>query len=230
MKVSDEFTDPMRSVHRGAVHRIRDERRWWARQAIDPLTPAAQLWAVTQRGGPEQRDAAEREAAGDPPPVPSANPRKESEDACGARPRVRDCRPANWKVSSWPRNSDPFPCIQAAQRRRGISVNGRVTDQGRQRPGARVQMQKAEIVEFDRGLLRLASRKRPAKLTRAAFGRRSWPALPVQQRSPPQLRAAKLRVRVSHFVALWCEQSAVNPGPKYVRMFRDLSISTRRAR
>jgi hypothetical protein len=32
MKVGDEFT---------AVHRIGDERRWWARQAIDPLATAS---------------------------------------------------------------------------------------------------------------------------------------------------------------------------------------------
>lgn len=51
MKVSDEFTVPLCSVHHDAVHRTGDERRWWARQAIDPLKAAAELWARTVKGG-----------------------------------------------------------------------------------------------------------------------------------------------------------------------------------
>jgi len=84
MKVSDEFTVPLCSVHHDAVHRIRDERRWWARQAIDPLATANRLWVVTQRGGPEQRDAAEREAADNLPSSPTIGSANGSEDASGA--------------------------------------------------------------------------------------------------------------------------------------------------
>ena len=49
MKVSDEFTVPLCSVHHDEVHRTGNEQRWWARQAIEPLKTADQLWAATMR-------------------------------------------------------------------------------------------------------------------------------------------------------------------------------------
>jgi hypothetical protein len=59
MKVSDEFTVPLCSVHHDAVHRTGNERSWWMSQVIDPLKAAAQLWSATQ-GKETQGDGAER--------------------------------------------------------------------------------------------------------------------------------------------------------------------------
>ena len=44
LKVSDEFTVPLCSLHHDAVHRVGNERSWWTAQAIDPLKAAAELW------------------------------------------------------------------------------------------------------------------------------------------------------------------------------------------
>src|SRR4029079_5244599 len=53
LKVSDEFTVPLCSVHHDEIHRTGDERSWWVRRQIDPLKAAAELWASTQgRGEP----------------------------------------------------------------------------------------------------------------------------------------------------------------------------------
>jgi DNA recombination protein Rad52 len=60
MKVSDEFTVPLCSVHHDAVHRVGDERRWWARQAIEPLKAASAFWATT-RARPQERDDVEKD-------------------------------------------------------------------------------------------------------------------------------------------------------------------------
>jgi hypothetical protein len=59
MKVSDEFTVPLCSVHHDAVHRTGNEKSWWMSQAIDPLKAAVQLWRATQ-GKETQGDGAER--------------------------------------------------------------------------------------------------------------------------------------------------------------------------
>jgi hypothetical protein len=45
LKVSDEFTVPLCSVHHDEIHRTGDERAWWARRQIDPLKVAAEFWA-----------------------------------------------------------------------------------------------------------------------------------------------------------------------------------------
>ena len=47
LKVSDEFTVPLCSVHHDEIHRTGDERGWWARREIEPLKVAAELWAST---------------------------------------------------------------------------------------------------------------------------------------------------------------------------------------
>jgi hypothetical protein len=43
-KVSDEFCVPLCRTHHREVHRSNDERNWWQRFAIDPLSIAARLW------------------------------------------------------------------------------------------------------------------------------------------------------------------------------------------
>ena len=45
LKVSDEFTVPLCSVHHDAIHLAGNEQAWWLAQAIDPLKAAAELWA-----------------------------------------------------------------------------------------------------------------------------------------------------------------------------------------
>jgi hypothetical protein len=49
-KVSDEFVVPLCSAHHDELHRNGYERRWWARQAIDPMAKASQLWKTTKSG------------------------------------------------------------------------------------------------------------------------------------------------------------------------------------
>ena len=74
MKVSDEFTVPLCSVHHDAVHRTGDERRWWARQAIDPLAMAARLWASSLAGGLPQQELPMLGASDDVPAAEKTAP------------------------------------------------------------------------------------------------------------------------------------------------------------
>jgi hypothetical protein len=50
MKVSDEYTVPLCSVHHDELHRVGNEKTWWANHGIDPLKVADELWAFTLRG------------------------------------------------------------------------------------------------------------------------------------------------------------------------------------
>lgn len=53
LKVSDEYTVPLCSVHHDALHRTGDESAWWARHGIlDPLEIAAKLWRASRTGTP----------------------------------------------------------------------------------------------------------------------------------------------------------------------------------
>src|SRR5690348_16521261 len=47
-RASDEFTVPLCRVHHREVHRIADERTWWTRLALDPVTVARKLWERTR--------------------------------------------------------------------------------------------------------------------------------------------------------------------------------------
>jgi len=44
-KVSDEYVVPLCALHHGALHHYSSETEWWAKQKIDPLPVAAELWA-----------------------------------------------------------------------------------------------------------------------------------------------------------------------------------------
>jgi hypothetical protein len=46
-KVSDRFTVPVCRLHHRELHRRGNERAWWLKQQIDPLSVAARLWATT---------------------------------------------------------------------------------------------------------------------------------------------------------------------------------------
>jgi Rad52/22 family double-strand break repair protein len=49
LKVSDEFTVPLCNTHHDELHRVGDERAWWARNGIlEPLKYAARLWAASR--------------------------------------------------------------------------------------------------------------------------------------------------------------------------------------
>jgi hypothetical protein len=50
MKVSDEYTVPLCSVHHDELQRVGNEKIWWANHGIDPLKVADELWAFTLRG------------------------------------------------------------------------------------------------------------------------------------------------------------------------------------
>jgi DNA recombination protein Rad52 len=45
-KVSDEFVVPLCAIHHDALHRVGDEKQWWNKHSIDPLSVAAELWAA----------------------------------------------------------------------------------------------------------------------------------------------------------------------------------------
>jgi hypothetical protein len=47
-KVSDEFVVPLCRIHHRAVHRVGDERSWWAQAGIDPVQVARKLWTSTR--------------------------------------------------------------------------------------------------------------------------------------------------------------------------------------
>ena len=54
LKVSDEFTVPLCNGHHDELHRVGDERAWWARHGIiEPLKMAARFWAASRRAGRE---------------------------------------------------------------------------------------------------------------------------------------------------------------------------------
>jgi hypothetical protein len=57
MKVSDEYTVPLCSVHHDELHRVGSEKTSWANHGIDPLKVADELWAFILRG--EQIEASD---------------------------------------------------------------------------------------------------------------------------------------------------------------------------
>ena len=50
MKVSDEFTVPLCSVHHDELHRSGDERGWWTTKDVSPLGIAEELWRASRSG------------------------------------------------------------------------------------------------------------------------------------------------------------------------------------
>lgn len=46
-KVSDEFTVPLCRRHHQDLHRVGNERAWWANMQVDPLPIAKDLWAAS---------------------------------------------------------------------------------------------------------------------------------------------------------------------------------------
>lgn len=48
VKVSDEFTVPLCAVHHNELHGWSNERAWWRKHRIDPLTAAKALWEGTK--------------------------------------------------------------------------------------------------------------------------------------------------------------------------------------
>jgi DNA recombination protein Rad52 len=77
MKVSDEFTVPLCSVHHDALHRVGDERTWWARRAIDPLEVAGKLWAVSMGRQPTEANREDVDHGGGVSPSIPNPPRSE---------------------------------------------------------------------------------------------------------------------------------------------------------
>ncbi len=53
-KVSDEFAVPLCAGHHKELHGYGDERKWWAKQGLDPTETARDLWETTrsQNGEP----------------------------------------------------------------------------------------------------------------------------------------------------------------------------------
>ena len=63
-KVSDEFTVPLCRVHHRELHRQGDERAWWSKLNIDPMSIALRYWqhsrgiSAIARSNPEPQDSA----------------------------------------------------------------------------------------------------------------------------------------------------------------------------
>jgi hypothetical protein len=57
--VSDEFTVPLCRVHHRELHRQGDERAWWTKFNIDPLTIAFRLWQHTRGIETNQQDSSQ---------------------------------------------------------------------------------------------------------------------------------------------------------------------------
>jgi hypothetical protein len=70
MKVSDEYTVPLCSVHHDELHRVGNEKAWWANHGIDPLKVAQELWAFTLRG--EQFEASDSDRISSELPLDNA--------------------------------------------------------------------------------------------------------------------------------------------------------------
>lgn len=51
IKVSDEFTVPLCTIHHDELHRHHIERDWWKSQAIDPMAIASELWLKSHQLG-----------------------------------------------------------------------------------------------------------------------------------------------------------------------------------
>jgi len=61
-KVSDEFTVPLCSAHHDQLHRVGDERAWWARHGIiEPLKIAAKLWSAADKSEKHDPDCVSTE-------------------------------------------------------------------------------------------------------------------------------------------------------------------------
>jgi hypothetical protein len=56
-KVSDEFTVPLCRPHHQAVHRVRNEVRWWTQLGIEPMAVAYRLWNATHPAAVEVKTA-----------------------------------------------------------------------------------------------------------------------------------------------------------------------------
>jgi hypothetical protein len=58
-KVSDKFTVPICRLHHRELHRRGNERAWWTKKRIDPLSVAASLWKQTHAGAEEAGHASD---------------------------------------------------------------------------------------------------------------------------------------------------------------------------
>jgi len=59
LKVSDEFTVPLCSIHHDEIHRTLREKQWWQERKIDPLAVAGVLWREScKRLSPSATDPA----------------------------------------------------------------------------------------------------------------------------------------------------------------------------
>ncbi len=54
-KVSEEFAVPLCRGHHREAHRARDERAWWTRAGIDPISVARKLWKQSRHTGRRMR-------------------------------------------------------------------------------------------------------------------------------------------------------------------------------
>jgi hypothetical protein len=61
-KVSDEFVVPLCRAHHRDNHRFGDERAWWSRVSIDPITIAQDLWMKSHHQADETKLDEHRDA------------------------------------------------------------------------------------------------------------------------------------------------------------------------
>ena len=97
LKVSDEFTVPLCSIHHHEIHTTGKEREWWRGRSIDPLKVAAALWqqsreqkqtgvmSVSARASPREREALSQERASSGVNVNGGEVQHSSSDTGGNR-------------------------------------------------------------------------------------------------------------------------------------------------
>lgn len=73
LKVSDEFTVPLCAIHHDQLHATGNERQWWEKQKLDPLTVAQTLWKRHLSGSSTLVDSSEEIAENSGPFPASTN-------------------------------------------------------------------------------------------------------------------------------------------------------------
>jgi hypothetical protein len=99
LKVSDEFTVPVCSIHHHDIHTTGKEREWWQERSIDPLKVAAILWQQSpqRESPPSVKDASQDVSQAEPQERGEALPAQQSstssdEDAGSVRESSSDAR------------------------------------------------------------------------------------------------------------------------------------------
>jgi hypothetical protein len=91
LKVSDEFTVPLCTIHHHNIHTTGKEREWWQERSIDPLKIANALWQQNRERNPSPPGAdASRDNASDEGEAARANQAAPAKDSTAVRESSED--------------------------------------------------------------------------------------------------------------------------------------------